>query len=59
MFTQDGLMRIFWPSDATRCLNSGTLLGWRNSESDLIVVSILEDAEVRSPPLSPSLVNGE
>ena len=41
-----GLLRVFWPSDAPRTKKQGTLVGWRNSELDLLVVSILEDSEV-------------
>ena len=46
MVTHNGLMRIFWPSDAPRELTSGVLVGWRNGEFDMFVVSILLDVEV-------------
>ena len=46
MVTNNGLMRIFWPSDAPRDLASGILVGWRNGELDVFVVSILLDVEV-------------
>lgn len=39
-------MRIFWPSDAATGLSSGVLIGFRNSELDILVVSVLEDVEV-------------
>jgi phosphatidylinositol glycan class Q protein len=43
---QDGLMRIFWPLDITRSSSPGVIVGWRNSELDVLVVAILEDVEV-------------
>lgn len=46
MVTHNGLMRIFWPSDAATGLSSGVLIGFRNSELDILVVSVLEDVEV-------------
>ena len=48
MVTGNGLLRIFWPSDAPRTKAPGTIVGWRNSELDLFVVSVLEDCEVGS-----------
>lgn len=47
MVTNNGLMRIFWPSDAPRETSPGVLVGWRNSELDVFVVSILQDVELR------------
>ncbi|KAB8532568.1 hypothetical protein FH972_025513 [Carpinus fangiana] len=47
MITHDGLMRIFWPADPIRPGASGTLVGWRNSDSDLLVAALLLDAEPR------------
>ena len=46
MVTNDGLLRIFWPLDAPRDLASGVLVGWRNSDRDLFVVSVLQEVEV-------------
>lgn len=46
MVAANGLLRIFWPSDAPRSKNQGTIVGWRNSELDIFVISILEDVEV-------------
>jgi len=46
MFTQDGLVRIFWPMETIKPGTSGVLVGWRNSESDITVASILTDTEV-------------
>ncbi|KAF2427705.1 phosphatidylinositol N-acetylglucosaminyltransferase subunit GPI1 [Tothia fuscella] len=39
----NGLMRIFWPSDAPSSPNPGVLVGWRNSDLDVLVVAILQD----------------
>ena len=44
---KDGLMRIFWPSDAPRDDIPGVLVGWRNSEQDVLVVGVLQGVEVR------------
>ena len=46
MVTNDGLMRVFWPSDAVAARSSGVLVGFRNSKLDVLVVSILQDVEV-------------
>jgi len=46
MVAGDGLMRVFWPSDAPRGVNTGVLVGWRNSEYDYLVIAILQDVEV-------------
>lgn len=46
MVAANGLLRIFWPSDAPRIKKQGTIVGWRNSELDIFVISILEDVEV-------------
>jgi phosphatidylinositol glycan class Q protein len=46
----NGLMRIFWPLDIPRTNAPGVIVGWRNSELDVLVVAILEDVEA-SPPL--------
>ena len=46
MVAGNGLLRIFWPSDAPRNKNHGTIIGWRNSPSDVFVISILQDVEV-------------
>lgn len=45
MVTPNKLLRIFWPSDAPRTREKGTILGWRNSDLDIFVVSILNDVE--------------
>lgn len=48
MVTNNGLMRIFWPSDTPTKPTAGVLVGWRNSELDIFVVTVLRDVEVRS-----------
>jgi phosphatidylinositol glycan class Q protein len=47
MVASNGLFRIFWPSDAPVISNPGVIIGWRNSEHDVLVVAILHDVEVR------------
>jgi phosphatidylinositol glycan class Q protein len=47
MGTHNGLMRIFWPSDAPNEPLPGVLVGFRNSQLDIFVVSILQEVEVR------------
>jgi hypothetical protein len=47
MVTHTGLMRVFWPSDVPHSSLQGVLVGFRNSESDVFVVAILQDVEVR------------
>lgn len=47
MGTHNGLMRIFWPSDAPSGPQSGVLVGFRNSKLDVFVVSVLQEVEVR------------
>ena len=46
MVSSDGLLRIFWPSDTPRTKKQGTIIGWKNSESDFFVVTVLQDVEV-------------
>ncbi|KAL8841326.1 MAG: hypothetical protein Q9170_000956 [Blastenia crenularia] len=46
MVTPNGLLRIFWPSDAPRRKEGGTIVGWKNSDLDIFVVSILKGVEV-------------
>lgn len=48
MVTQDGLVRIFWPSEAIKPGAAGVLVGWRNSDSDITVAAILLDVEVHA-----------
>lgn len=42
----DGLMRIFWPLDIPRTDLPGVIVGWKNSDLDILVVAILEEVEV-------------
>ncbi|KZL78714.1 N-acetylglucosaminyl transferase component [Colletotrichum tofieldiae] len=56
----DGLMRIFWPTDIQRSDLPGVVVGWRNSSLDVFVVAILDDVDVSTPPerqLSQQLTN--
>jgi len=48
MVTHNGLMRVFWPSDAPRSSLPGVLVGFRNSDTDVFVVGVLEGVEVRT-----------
>ncbi|KAF2263483.1 Gpi1-domain-containing protein [Lojkania enalia] len=47
MVTNNVLVRVFWPSDGPSGSSPGVLVGWRNSEHDIFVVSILQDVELR------------
>lgn len=47
MVAANGLLRIFWPSDALRDKSQGILVGWRNSPLDILVVSVLQGVEVK------------
>ena len=47
MIAVDGLLRVFWPSDAPRSEEQGTIVGWRNSPLDIFVVSILQEVEAK------------
>lgn len=42
----NGLMRLFWPSDAPNDKIPGVIIGWRNSDYDAFVVAILLGVEV-------------
>ena len=46
MVTHNGLMRIFWPSDAPNAPLPGVLVGFKNSELDVFVVTVLQEVEV-------------
>jgi phosphatidylinositol N-acetylglucosaminyltransferase subunit Q len=50
----NGLMRIFWPLDIPRTNAPGVIVGWRNSELDVLVVSILEDVEASTLLFTPA-----
>ncbi|KAF2849289.1 Gpi1-domain-containing protein [Plenodomus tracheiphilus IPT5] len=47
MVQHNGLMRIFWPSDAPRGDSPGVLVGFRNSDPDVVVVAVLQEVELR------------
>ncbi|KAF2666538.1 N-acetylglucosaminyl transferase component Gpi1 [Microthyrium microscopicum] len=47
MVASNGLFRIFWPSDVPNTSTPGVLIGWRNSELDVLVISILQGVEAR------------
>lgn len=46
MVCGNGVLRIFWPLDAVYSKDRGVIVGWRNSETDLVVVAVLQDVEV-------------
>jgi hypothetical protein len=46
MINGDGLLRVFWPNDIPRSSSPGVIIGWRNSDLDLFVITVLEDVEV-------------
>lgn len=47
MVQHRGLKRIFWPSDAPRHAVPAVLVGFKNSDSDVVVVAVLQEVEVR------------
>ena len=47
MIAVNGLLRVFWPSDARSSERQGTIVGWRNSPLDFFVVSILQEVEAK------------
>ncbi|KIW02765.1 uncharacterized protein PV09_05829 [Verruconis gallopava] len=48
MVASNGLMRIFWPSDAPTASIPGVIVGWRNSDFDLLVVGILQNVDAKN-----------
>lgn len=46
--SSNDLLRIFWPKNLTKSTTPGVIVGWRNSDFDLFVITILEDVETRS-----------
>ncbi|KAI1114031.1 n-acetylglucosaminyl transferase component GPI1 [Nemania sp. NC0429] len=44
----DGLMRVFWPSDIVTSDLPGVLVGWRNSDLDVVVVAVLDHVDPKS-----------
>lgn len=55
MVMNDGLLRVFWPYEFAQSTAPGVIVGWRNSEYDLFVVSVLEHVEVRFLELAEQL----
>lgn len=53
MVPNDGLARIFWPSQKIEPEATGVLVGWRNSELDILVAAILFDVEVSGSQHGP------
>ncbi|KAL9609160.1 MAG: hypothetical protein Q9167_006055 [Letrouitia subvulpina] len=47
MVAVGGVLRVFWPSNAPRSKEEGIILGWRNTELDFFVVSILQHVDLR------------
>ncbi|KAL9625420.1 MAG: hypothetical protein Q9160_000483 [Pyrenula sp. 1 TL-2023] len=48
MVMNDGLLRIFWPNDLSQTGGPGVLVGWKNSDLDFFVVTVLPDIEPRN-----------
>ncbi|QSS63562.1 N-acetylglucosaminyl transferase component Gpi1 [Histoplasma capsulatum] len=44
----DGLLRVFWPNDIPKSTSPGVIVGWRNSEFDLFVLTVFEHVESRN-----------
>ncbi len=42
----DGMLRVFWPNNLSQTTLPSVIVGWRNSELDLFVITVLEDVEV-------------
>lgn len=47
MVKNNGLLRVFWPLDSIVAGVSGVLVGWRNSETDFLIASVLANTELR------------
>ncbi|KAI9886646.1 MAG: hypothetical protein M1823_001560 [Watsoniomyces obsoletus] len=47
-----GPMRVFWPSDAPRSQLPGVLVGWKNTELEFFVLTILEAVNSRNVELA-------
>lgn len=52
-------MRVFWPSDTPNDAEPGVVVGWRNSELDVFVVTILKKTEVAQTARGPSTTDEE
>lgn len=42
----DGLMRVFWPIDIPTSDAPGVIVGWRNSNLDVVVIAVLDHVDV-------------
>lgn len=43
----DGLLRVFWPSDLLRPSSPGVIVGWKNSDQDLFVLTVLDHVDAK------------
>jgi len=48
-------MRVFWPIDVFNTSKAGVIIGWRNGDLDVLVVTVLEEVEVRLEKVSTTL----
>ncbi|KEQ93619.1 hypothetical protein AUEXF2481DRAFT_6688 [Aureobasidium subglaciale EXF-2481] len=48
MIAPNALMRIFWPTDIVRSEKAGVIVGWKNSDLDMVVVTILLEVDARN-----------
>ncbi|KAI5296647.1 phosphatidylinositol N-acetylglucosaminyltransferase subunit gpi1, partial [Ascosphaera acerosa] len=44
----DGLLRVFWPSDLSHSPQPGVIVGWKNSDHDLFVLTVLQRVEAET-----------
>ncbi|OTB03179.1 hypothetical protein M426DRAFT_74141 [Hypoxylon sp. CI-4A] len=44
----DGLMRVFWPVDIPTSDVPGVIVGWRNSNLDVVVVAVLDHVDPKN-----------
>lgn len=56
MTSRDSLIRIFWPSNTPRSHLPGVVVGWKNSDLEFFVVTILDAVEVRVIMLAISMI---
>lgn len=48
MVVNNDLIRVFWPSDISRQYAPGVLVGFKNGERDIFIVTVLHKVELRS-----------
>lgn len=46
MVVNNDLIRVFWPSDISRQYAPGVLVGFKNGERDIFIVTVLHKVEV-------------